>query len=94
MHIHKPYPGKNTMIMILFLLIAEKHFVQIERAKEVLLDKDMRKKYDEWRRGGFKKVISFQRWLDIQPHVHQVHNSAVIGMVYIMSFPYSVCMQQ
>ena len=57
------------------MLIAEKHFVQIERAKEVLLDKEMRKKYDEWRRGGFKRVISFQQWLDIQPQVHQVHNN-------------------
>lgn len=85
---HKPYIGKNTIVILWYvhiqfnLLIAEKHFVQIERAKEVLLDKEMRKKYDEWRRGGFKRVISFQRWLDIQPQVHQVHNNVVIVIQY------------
>lgn len=66
------------MIIFLFLLIAEKHFVQIERAKEVLLDKEMRKKYDEWRIGGFKRVVSFRRWLDMQPQVHQVHIPVII----------------
>ena len=53
---------------------AERRFVQIEQAKAVLLDKDMREKYDMWRRGGFRVVVSFRRWLDMQPQVHQVRN--------------------
>ena len=54
------------------IITAERQFVQIERAKEVLLDKDMREKYDIWRRGGFKMAVSFRKWLDMQPQVHQV----------------------
>ena len=73
--------GSRDYYMIISL-IAEKHFVQIERAKEVLLDKEMRRKYDEWRRGGFKRVISFRRWMDMQPQVHQVPAS---GTWYVHS---------
>ena len=54
------------------IFTAEKQFIQIERAKEVLLDKDMREKYDMWRRGSFKLAVSFRKWLDMQPQVHQV----------------------
>lgn len=51
---------------------AAKKFIQIERARKVLVDKDMRQKYDQWRSGGFKMVVSFDEWLAIQPRVHTV----------------------
>ena len=53
-------------------MAGERQFVRIERAKQVLLDKDMREKYDVWRRGGFKMVVGFRKWLDMQPQLHQV----------------------
>lgn len=62
----------EPLLISFLLLAAEKQFVRIERAKAVLLDKDMREKYDTWRRGGFKMVVSFRKWLDMQPQLHQV----------------------
>ena len=35
---------------------AEKHFVSLQKARDVLLDMDMRRKYDQWRAG-------FRIWL-------------------------------
>lgn len=54
------------------LYVAEQHFIILKRAKEVLLDKEMRKKYDEWRKSGFGAWISFDHWLSIQSRVHTV----------------------
>ena len=48
---------------------AEKHFILLKRAKEVLLDADMRQKYDQWR-VGFRMWISFDDWLKVQSRVH------------------------
>ena len=48
---------------------AEKHFILLKRAKEVLLDADMRQKYDQWR-AGFRMWISFDDWLKVQSRVH------------------------
>ncbi len=47
-------------------------FVRLEAAKAVLLDKETRSKYDQWRSGGFQRVISFKEWLAIQSKVHSV----------------------
>lgn len=49
---------------------AEKLFTRIKRAKEVLLDENMRTKYDEWRGGVFKSYWSFDDWLALQSRVH------------------------
>ena len=51
---------------------AEKYFMRLEAAKGVLLDKDQRDKYDQWRSGGFKYVVSFNDWLAMQSRVHSV----------------------
>ena len=48
---------------------AEKHFILLKRAKEVLLDADMRQKYDQWR-AGFRMWINFDDWLKMQSRVH------------------------
>lgn len=48
---------------------AEKMFMKIERAKEVLLNKEKRAKYDLWRTGGFKNVMSFEKWYEMQGQV-------------------------
>ena len=48
---------------------AEKHFVALQKARDVLLDTDMRRKYDQWR-GGFRMWISFDDWLKMQSRVH------------------------
>ena len=47
-------------------------FVKLEKAREVLLDKDKRSKYDFWRLGGFKNVMSFEKWFDMQNRMHSV----------------------
>ena len=54
-------PDENKM--------AEKHFVTLQKARDVLLDTDMRRKYDQWR-GGFRMWISFDDWLKMQSRVH------------------------
>ena len=46
--------------------------MRLEAAKGVLLDKDQRDKYDQWRSGGFKHVVSFNDWLAMQSRVHSV----------------------
>lgn len=48
---------------------AEKHFLLLKRARDVLLDVSMRHKYDQWR-SGFKEWISFDDWLKMQNRVH------------------------
>ena len=60
------------MSICVHLLLAERVFIKLERAKETLLDKDKRSKYDHWRTGGFKKIISFEKWLEMQSRVHMV----------------------
>ena len=52
--------------------LAEKLFIKMKRAKEVLLDENMRAKYDEWRGTGFKDWLSFDEWLALQSRVHTV----------------------
>lgn len=67
------------------IFTAEKMFVRLEAAKVVLLDKEKRSKYDQWRSGGFKRVISFKDWLAIQSKVHSVsaghHIIALLNLV-------------
>ena len=48
---------------------AEKHFVSLQKARDVLLDTDMRRKYDQWR-AGFRMWISFDDWLKMQSRIH------------------------
>ena len=47
--------------------------MKLEKAREVLLDKEKRSKYDQWRLGGFKNIVSFERWLEMQNRVHTVN---------------------
>ena len=47
-------------------------FAKLEKAKQILLDKEKRSKYDQWRTGGFKHIIAFEKWLDMQGRVHTV----------------------
>ena len=63
--------------MISVVLSAEKLFTRIKRAKEVLLDENMRTKYDEWRGGVFKSYWSFDDWLALQSRVHTVSTSTL-----------------
>ena len=51
---------------------AEIVFIKLEKAREILLDKEKRSKYDLWRTGGFKNVISFEKWFEMQGRVHSV----------------------
>ena len=46
--------------------------MQIEKAKEILLDGEKRKMYDQWRSGDFNTVMSFEQWMDMQARVHMV----------------------
>ena len=48
---------------------SEKRFVLLKRARDVLLDSETRRMYDQWR-AGFKNWISFQDWLKMQGRVH------------------------
>ncbi len=57
-------------------------FVRLEAAKAVLLDKETRLKYDQWRSGGFQRVISFKEWLAIQSKVHSVSVGLHINYYY------------
>ena len=48
---------------------AEKRFVLLKRARDVLLDRETRRQYDQWRR-GFRDWISFRDWQKMQGRVH------------------------
>ena len=48
---------------------AEKYFVLLKKARDVLLDANMRHKYDQWRT-GFSKWICFDDWMKMQNRVH------------------------
>ena len=41
---------------------SEKYFIELRRARDVVLDSDMRHKYDQWR-DGFRMWINFEDWL-------------------------------
>ena len=56
----------------LCLNLAKEMFVKLEKAREVLLDKEKRSKYDQWRSGGFKSIVSFEKWLEMNNRVHTV----------------------
>ena len=60
----------------------EKMFMKIERAKEVLLNKEKRAKYDLWRTGGFKNVMSFEKWYETQHQVFYVSQSMKKSNIY------------
>ena len=47
---------------------AEKHFVLLKKARDVLVDVDMRRKYDQWR-AGFRMWMKFDDWLKMQSRV-------------------------
>ena len=53
---------------------AKEMFVKLERAREVLLDREKRSKYDQWRSGGFKNIIGFEKWLEMHNRVHTVRS--------------------
>lgn len=59
--------------------LAEKVFVKLEKARGILLDKEKRSKYDFWRLGGFKNVISFEKWFDMQNRMHSVSMKIAIN---------------
>ena len=70
------FSGKYGVYNIL-LCVAEEFFVKLDRAKEVLVDKEKRSKYDQWRNGGFSSWISFDNWMAIQSRVHTVSTSRI-----------------
>lgn len=47
-------------------------FIKLDKARKVLLDREKRAKYDVWRSGGFKSVISFEKWFEMQGRAHSV----------------------
>lgn len=53
-------------------VIAEELFIKLDRARQILMDKEKRSKYDLWRTGGFKNVLSFEKWFEMQNRVHAV----------------------
>ena len=55
---------------IILFVTAEKNFVKLEKAKSVLLDEELRKKYDQWR--SSKLHISFEQWLSMSSMMHSV----------------------
>lgn len=48
---------------------AEERFVLLKRARDVLLDRETRRQYDQWRT-SFRHWISFQDWQKMQGRVH------------------------
>ena len=48
---------------------AEKRFLLLKKGRDVLLDADMRQKYDQWRT-GFSKWINFEDWMRMQSRLH------------------------
>ena len=48
---------------------AEKRFILLKKARDVLLDKETRRQYDQWRT-GFRNWISFHDWQKMQGRVH------------------------
>ena len=48
---------------------AEQKFVLLKRARDVLVDSETRRQYDQWR-AGFKSWISFDAWQRMQGRVH------------------------
>ena len=48
---------------------SEKYFIVLKRARDVLLDSDMRHKYDQWR-AGFRMWINFEDWMKMQSRLH------------------------
>ena len=54
------------------VVTAKEMFLKLEKAKETLLDKTKRAKYDHWRLGGFSVAMSFEKWLALQPQIHTV----------------------
>ena len=73
-HVAKMYMYVHVC-MCVCINIAKEMFMKLERAREVLLDKAKRSKYDQWRSGGFKNIISFEKWLEMQNRVHTVRNA-------------------
>ena len=63
-------------------LEAEGIFMKLEKARQVLLDKEKRSKYDHWRAGGFRNVIGFEEWMKMQNSVHTVSTPISTGRVY------------
>ena len=51
----------------------------LERARTVLLDRDTRAKYDQWREGGLHKWMGFDDGLSVQSRVHTVSPSSEQG---------------
>ncbi|KAL3876726.1 hypothetical protein ACJMK2_034527 [Sinanodonta woodiana] len=48
---------------------AAKRFGMLQRAKEVLSNPELRKKYDQWHGSGI--AMSFQKWLGLRDSAHQ-----------------------
>lgn len=69
---HEYRESTMTGSTVCHAFLAERIFIKLERARAVLLDKDKRAKYDHWRTGGFRNVISFEKWLEMQNAIHTV----------------------
>ena len=52
------------------VFIATEEFVKLNKAQEVLLDAEMRSKYDQWIGSGLQ--ISFEDWLGLEKRLHSV----------------------
>ena len=48
---------------------AERFFLRLKQARDVLLDAETRQKYDQWRT-SFRRWISFDDWLKMQSRIH------------------------
>jgi hypothetical protein len=48
--------------------MADETYHNIQRAKDVLLDEQMRAKYDNWRQSGI--LVSWDQWLALQEKTH------------------------
>ena len=53
-----------------FLIFLEENFSRLQKAKETLLDPELRKQYDQWRRCGI--AMCFTEWKARKDTIHTV----------------------
>jgi DnaJ family protein C protein 12 len=62
--------------------MADETYHNIQRAKDVLLDEQMRAKYDNWRQSGI--LVSWDQWLALQEKTH------LVGQLFLCCRAFSV----
>ena len=65
----------NILCNLTCFILAAEQFVKLNKAQEVLLDAEMRRKYDQWIGSGLQ--ISFEDWLGLEKRLHSVRSLLV-----------------